>query len=335
MNRNKRNFLEIFFIISLGISLAYIFSSLLTVKSPDKPLQSQEVIIKESKEETITLMFVGDVMLDRGVEKKIKNDWTFPFLKIKETLDEADLLFGNLESIISNKGYKVGSIYSFRAEPESINCLIYAGFDIVSLANNHAFDYTAEALKDTFTRLQAANIDFIGAGIEEKAFSPIIKELKNIKIAFLAYTNLGASNWRAGVNYTGLAWINRESFSKISTDIEKAKQNADILVVSIHAGTEYSLEPDNFQKDFAKLAIDSGADLIIGHHPHVVQPTEKYKDGWIFYSLGNFVFDQQFSESVKKGQIAKVIIDIEKKTIKDVSKIEIRINSDFQPEIHN
>lgn len=335
MNRNKRNFLKIFLGIFLAASLTHLFSSLFAIKPPSKLSESEEIIIQELKEETITLMFVGDIMLDRGIERKAKNDWTFPFLKIKETLDEADLLFGNLESIISDKGYKVGSIYSFRSEPESINGLIYAGFDIVSLANNHAFDYTTEALRDTFTRLQSANIDFVGAGIEQKAFSPVIKELKNIKIAFLAYTNLGPYNWKAGVSYTGLAWINRESFSKISADIEKAKQKADILVVSLHAGTEYSLKPDNFQKDFARLAIDSGADLIIGHHPHVVQPYEKYKNGWIFYSLGNFIFDQAFSEEVKKGQIAKVIIDIEKKSIKNVSVIDIKLNENFQPEIKN
>ncbi|MFH1643162.1 MAG: CapA family protein [Patescibacteria group bacterium] len=330
MNGNTIKFLKIILIIPLIILTIYCVF-LLSTKS-FKTTAYQEAIIQEQiAEETITLMFVGDVMLDRGVERKIKNDWTFPFLKIKETLDEADLLFGNLESVISDKGRNVGSIYSFRAKPESISGLIYAGFDIISLANNHSFDYTAEALKDTSSRLEEANIDFAGAGYKEKAFSPIIKEVKDIRIAFLAYTNLGPLGWKAGSDYTGLAWINRESFSEISADIKKAKQESDILVVSLHAGDEYSLEPNDFQKDFARLAIDSGADLIIGHHPHIIQPMEKYKNGWIFYSLGNFVFDQQFSESVKKGQIVKVLIKNGK--INQVIPINIKINDSFQPEI--
>ena len=300
--------------------------------SLEKLSSSGSLAIKE--EEVITMIFVGDIMLNRGVEYMIQqhNDWKWPFLKIADELRKADILFGNLESVISDKGTKAGSIYSLRAEPETIEGLIFSGFDILSLANNHAFDYTVEALKDTFVRLKMADISFVGADLnQDGAFSPIIKRIKETKIAFLAYTNLGPYGWRAGPNNPGIAWIDRSDFEKIQEDIQKAKQDSDILIVSLHAGIEYETEPNQFQKDFSKMAIETGADLVIGHHPHVVQPYEKYKDGWIFYSLGNFVFDQGFSEETLQGQMVEVVI--ENKKIKQVIPIDVRINKQFQPEI--
>lgn len=286
------------------------------------------------QEKAITMIFVGDIMLDRGIEYMIEqhNDWKWPFLKVADELRKADILFGNLESVISDKGTKVGSIYSLRAEPETIQGLTFAGFDILSLANNHAFDYTAEALKDTFVKLKIAGIDFIGADLNESgAFSPIIKQIKETKIAFLAYTNLGPHVWRAGPDTPGIAWIDRSHFEEIQEDIQKAKQESDVLIVSLHAGIEYEIEPNQFQQDFSKMAIEAGADLVIGHHPHVVQAYEKYKDGWVFYSLGNFVFDQGFSEETLQGQIVEVVIENGK--IKEVIPINIKINNSFQPEI--
>ena len=288
---------------------------------------------KEDKD-LITLLFTGDIMLDRGVELKMEehDDWKWPFLKTADFLKSADLTFGNLESVISDKGTKVGSIYSFRANPLSIEGLTLAGFDVVSLANNHAFDYTVQALTDTMVRLKLAGIDFIGADLnKEAAFSPIIKDVKGVKIGFLAYIDLGPKGWRATESSPGIAWIEKSDFPEIQKDISEAKKEVDILVVSLHAGTEYETIQNQSQEDFAKMAIDAGADLLIGHHPHVIQPYEKYGDGWIFYSLGNFIFDQDFSTETSEGEIAKVII--KDKKIKEVSVIKTKINESLQPEI--
>jgi len=139
----------------------------------------------------ISIFFVGDIMLDRGVEyminKEGKKDFKFPFLKIADELKKSDILFGNLEGPISDRGIKVGSIYSFRFKPEAINGLLYADFDILSLANNHMFDYQRIALEDTMDILKGNNIDYIGAGFnKEEAFSLKIKQIKNTKIGFLA-----------------------------------------------------------------------------------------------------------------------------------------------------
>lgn len=354
--------LFIFATLATAFSLTEIYQLL-------KPIDRSEPITKESgtrENKTITMILAGDIMLDRGVgymvEKQGNNDFRFPFLKIAGDLKRADVFFGNLEGPISDKGTKVGSIYSFQANPETIEGLTFAGFNIISLANNHAFDYGKTALEDTFLRLREAKvdehslvsphrsariIDYVGAGFSEnEAYSPIVKEINNstgtlsgprpgpspqVKIAFLAYTNLGPKSWKAGENNSGIAWISEKDFEKIKRDIGNAKSKSDILVVSLHAGEEYARKPTQFQVDFSKMAIDAGADIVIGHHPHIVQPNEKYKNGYIFYSLGNFVFDQSFSEETMRGQIVEVLI--ENKKIKEIIAKEIKINNFFQPEI--
>ncbi len=289
-----------------------------------------------AEDKPITLILVGDIMLDRGVEYMVEKygngDFKFPFLKIADYLKEADIVFGNLEGPISDKGEKVGSIYSFRNSPEAIEGLTYASFNILSLANNHAFDYGREAMENTFLRLKEAGIDYAGAGSNEnEAFSPIFKDINDNKIAFLAYTNLGPENWKATEINSGIAWISENDFEKIKEGIKLAKQNSDILIVSLHSGEEYQKEPTPFQVAFSKMAIDAGANLVIGHHPHIIQRSEKYALGDIFYSLGNFIFDQGFSQETMEGQIIKVLIENNK--IKEVIPINIKINKNFQPEI--
>lgn len=297
------------------------------------PFQKPEFITEnpEYQENEIVLMAVGDIMLNRGVELRIRQNQenhAFPFLKVKQYLSQADLVFGNLESVISDKGTNVGSIYSFRADPKAINGLTYAGFDIVSVANNHAFDYTRKALEDSLNRLKQAQMSYVGAGFnKQEAHSIVIKQIGETRIGFLAYNDLGSKNWQATENSSGIAWLDEN----IAYGIKKAKSLVDILIVSMHFGDEYAKQPNGTQTYFAQLAIDSGADLVIGHHPHVTQPVEKYKEKYIAYSLGNFIFDQNFSEETMKGLLLKVLI--QNKEIKEVIPVNIQINKNFQPEI--
>ena len=316
------------FIIFIIVFLAFISPVLLS----EDPLVKEDKIEIEDPE--IILLAVGDIMLDRGVELNIKKngngDFQFPFLRIADDLQEADILFGNLEGPISDQGKNVGSIYSFRADPKAIEGLKYAGFDVLSLANNHMLDYGRDALEDTFKRLKEAGIDYVGGGInEQEAYSLLIKEIKGIKIAFLAYTDLGPESWKATEEYSGMAWINNKDMEKIKKDIEKAKEESDILIVSLHSGKEYSTTPSFFQSYFFKICIDAGADIGIGHHPHVVQDVEEYGDGWIAYSLGNFVFDQGFSEETMESCLLR--ITIKDKKIDQVSCQKIKISDLFQP----
>ena len=288
---------------------------------------------KQEREKPITLMFVGDVMLDRGVklmlEKHGNKDYKFPFLKIEPKLKEADILVGNLEGPISDKGKKVGSIYSFLMNPKSIEGLIFAGFDVLSVANNHIFDYGREAMEDTFLRLKEAKIDYVGGGFDKtEACSPRIRKLKRTKIAFLGFTNLGSLFWEARDGVSGICWLSKENLEK---EIKEAKNKADLVIVLFHFGNEYQKRASSEQKYFAHLAIDLGADLVVGHHPHVIQEIEEYKGKYIAYSLGNFVFDQNFSKETMEGLILKVVIEAKK--IKEVIPIKFEINQYFQPEL--
>ena len=341
MSKLEKKLILLTLIFSIGTVYffnAYFLSNLIGEQKLIETIPASLQVSKNLKEEqkSITLIFVGDIMLDRGVEYMIKKwgggDFKFPFLKIADELQKTDILFGNLEGPISDKGVRAGSIYSFRAEPKAIEGLTFSGFDIISVSNNHAFDYGRETLEDTLLRLKREGINYVGGGFdEEEASSPVIKEINDTKIAFLAYTNLGSPNWAATEGKSGIAWADWNNFEEIKNDIKKAKENSDILIVSLHSGEEYVLEPTQFQIEFSQAAIDAGADLVVGHHPHVIQQSEKYRDGYIFYSLGNFVFDQGFSEETMQGQIIKVLIENGK--IKKIIPINIKLNQYFQPEI--
>ncbi|MFH1841535.1 MAG: CapA family protein [Candidatus Nealsonbacteria bacterium] len=312
-----------FFIVVVLILIAGFF--LLSFFLPGK-----EFIIDFKKDSSIVIFAVGDIMLNRGVEYMVEEeggkDFKYPFLRIKDYLDKSDILFGNLEGPISDKGEKVGSIYSFRADPKAVEGLVFAGFDILSLANNHILDYQKTALEDTISILEENGIIYTGAGVlAEEAFSLKIIESKGVKIGFFSYTNLGSETWKN----IGVAWVSEEDFKKVKEDISSAKEKVDVLIVSLHAGEEYQEEPTDFQKSFSEMAIDAGANLVLGHHPHVVQRVEKYNSGWIAYSLGNFVFDQGFSEETKEGLLLEVVIKNGK--IKKVKEVKIKISDTFQP----
>ena len=167
------------------------------------------------EKEEITIILVGDIMLNRGVEDMINEhgseDFKFPFLRTVDYLNKADIVFGNLESVISDKGSKIGSTYSFRADPKAIEGLTSASFDVISVANNHIFDYGRAAMEDSFSRLKEAGIAYVGGGFnEEEAYTPVIKEINGTKIAFLAYTNLGSPNWIAKEENSGIAWLKKD-----------------------------------------------------------------------------------------------------------------------------
>lgn len=282
-----------------------------------------------SESDKTTVLFVGDIMLSRaiGAIMKKQNDYNFPFLKIKDFLSGADLTFGNLESPISDRGIKIGSIYSFRAEPKVLEGLKNAGFDILNIANNHIWDYGEDGFHDTLNYLKNSGIDFIGGGENfGKAHKGALKEVNGTKIIFLGFTDLLPKSAFAGENSAGAS---RLDMKQVLKDIKEAKKEADIVAVSFHFGEEYQTKHNIKQEKTAKAVIDAGASLVIGHHPHVVQEVENYNNGYIAYSLGNFVFDQNFSRDTQNGLALKVIL--KNKKIFKVEQIKIAFNSSFQP----
>lgn len=292
---------------------------------------------EEEKEKEVVLLLVGDIMLDRGVEFYIKQnggDWRFPFLKIADFLRKADLVFGNLESVISDKGENLGSVYSFRADPKALEGLAFAGLDVLSVANNHSMDYGMEAFLDSLQLLKQIGIAYVGGGTNaESAHSLVIQEVQGTKIGFLGYTNLGSPLWQATDKTPGIAWVDENTIFEFQENIAAAKEQSNILIVSLHFGEEYQTQPNAMQEFIAKSSVEAGADIVVGHHPHVVQPVVQYRQGWIAYSLGNFIFDQGFSPETMEGLLLEVII--QDKKIKEVLPLPIRMNNSFQPELAN
>jgi poly-gamma-glutamate capsule biosynthesis protein CapA/YwtB (metallophosphatase superfamily) len=281
----------------------------------------------------VNLIFVGDIMLARAVQRVMEReqDPLYPFLKVAETIKSADISFTNLESPISDRGANQGSIYSFRAAPWVVKGLEYAGFDVVSVANNHIFDWGPLALVDTIDILKSVGIESVGAGRNfEDANRPVIKEINGTKIAFLAYTNLYPESLAASPDRAGISLFNLNQVSERVRQI-KSSRAADIVIVSLHWGEEYQTKSNSVQKEIARVLVDAGVDIIIGHHPHVVQEIEKYKNSWVAYSLGNFVFDQNFSKETIQGLMLKVKILGGK--IQDPQEIKIVIDSSFQPRL--
>lgn len=280
-------------------------------------------VTSDGKQE-IKLLFVGDIMMTRYVEKRIKKlnkEYIYPFEKILNYLKSFDYVIANLEGPISDKGVKVGSKYSFRMKPEVAEALSKANINIVNLANNHIFDYGKVAFEDTLKNLEKNNIKYFG-----NSYEPLIIEKEGVKIGFLGFSDF-LKHLEVKENKTGIATIN----DNISEIIKKAKEKVDILIVSFHWGEEYKKIANERQRKIAKIAIDSGADLVIGHHPHVIQDIEKYKDKFIFYSLGNFIFDQNFSKETMIGGGVEVYIKTQtKQTERRLGRItKTQTNADY------
>jgi poly-gamma-glutamate synthesis protein (capsule biosynthesis protein) len=291
----------------------------------------------------LSLLFAGDVMLDRGVKEKIisagNGNFSFPFAFVRDVIEKADIAFANLEGPISDKGDRKGSIYSFRMDPSAVAGLKDTGFDIVSLANNHMGDYGREAFEDTIRRLRKANMAYTGAGWNAKEASQATTIEKNgISLGYLAFSDVGPEWMRAEEAYSGIALVPRSfsevgiaSVESVKKAVADAKKIHDIVVVSFHFGEEYQKEPGERQRSLAYAAIDAGAKIVIGHHPHVIQPIEEYHGGVIAYSLGNFIFDQYFSQDTMEGMMLE--IELAGTEIRAIIPHVVKLNDNYQPTI--
>lgn len=241
--------------------------------------------------EDVTFSAVGDILLDRGIRNGIKkHGMQYPLGKVAEFIKSRDLAFCNLECPISKRGKPLAKMYAFRADYSFIEILKSSGFNTFSLANNHSLDYGREALKDTKAILDENGFVSLGVGENQKdAIKPVIVKKKDTVFAFFSHVLLPLE----GIVYSeNLFGPSQAKIKEICREIKEARKNADIIIVSFHWGTEYKSLPSKEQIEYAHKVIESGADIVIGHHPHVIQSIEKYKDSIIIYSMGNFLFDQ-------------------------------------------
>lgn len=287
----------------------------------DKAVKPQAPVVKTN------IAAVGDMMLGGKAQALLQREgYSYPFVKTQHLLQKADIAIGNLETALTDRGEPVvPKQYLFRNPADKVApALQVAGFDIVSLANNHSLDYGKQGLDDTIAALNLNNIKYHGAGENlAAAREPAVIELENgQKVAFLAYSNTFPEEFWATDENAGTAFGHEQH---VREDVAAlVKQCVDIIVVSFHWGQERNPQLRSYQPLLAHAAIDAGADLVIGHHPHILQAVELYRRGLILYSLGNYTFTT-FSNAVQYSAVAN--IKFENGRFKRLEMTPININN--------
>lgn len=245
----------------------------------------------------VSLIAVGDVMTDRDVGTAIaRNGYRSILAQVRDVTRASNVSFANLECPLSTAGAHDPKNCCFRAQPSTVKVLVDGGFDIVSLANNHSLNAGREGIQQTYDVLDKQQIAYCGAWRDKNhAGEPTYLQAGEgpTKIAFIAATDL---SFDAG-SYNKVA----RDRSNLIAQIQAARQHADLVCVSLHWGDEYQTLPNKRQVGTAHAAIDAGADLILGHHPHVLEGLEVYRGRPILYSMGNFVFDQREGERMESA----------------------------------
>jgi poly-gamma-glutamate capsule biosynthesis protein CapA/YwtB (metallophosphatase superfamily) len=285
------------------------------LRDPDHyPLHTQSV---RPVPEVTTLAAVGDIMLGRRVGDRHRSDPGAPLRPLAKRLDAAEITVGNLESTLSTAGSPTQGGDSFAASPRVIPGLRTAGFDVLSLANNHVGDYGDRALRQTLSRFVKTKIDTVGAGRDlATARRPVIIERDSVRVGFLAADSIGetpaATRTRAGTNRLNMpprtGSLDRSALRRITSDIRALDKRVDVVVVMTHCGTQYTHRPEPSQRQAAKAFADAGADLVIGGHPHWVQGWQMAGSAVVVHSLGNFVFDMDFQTKTREGVFLEIVL---------------------------
>ncbi len=249
-------------------------------------------LLTKDDDNKVTILLIGDVMLGRTVMTHSLDkvgDPRYPFFKVAETLRKADLVFINLENPVIQNCPRHSEGFKFCADPKMVEGLTYAGVDVVNLANNHSRNYGQDGLNQTVDYLNKAGMQVTGLN------ALAIRQFNNVKFGFL-----------------GFDFVTNQAKNSDYELVKSSDSKVDVLIVGVHWGSEYQPKANPSQKSWARKLVENGADVVIGHHPHWVQELE-YP---IYYSLGNFVFDQMWSEETRKGLAVRLTFE-GKKLIKE------------------
>jgi poly-gamma-glutamate synthesis protein (capsule biosynthesis protein) len=236
---------------------------------------------------------------------------------LAKRLAAAEITVGNFESTLSADGSATQGGDSFAASPRVRPALRAAGFDLLSLANNHVGDYGDGALRQTLARFDTGRIQTVGAGRNlDAARRPVIIERDGVRVGFLAVDSIGetpaATRTRAGSNRLNMpprtGPLNRSHLRRIISDIRALDSRVDAVVVLTHWGTQYTHRPESSQRIASRAFADAGADLVIGGHPHWVQGYEMAGSAVVVHSLGNFVFDMDFQTKTREGIFLEIVL---------------------------
>lgn len=310
-------FLFVILLLVLNIFLQKLYKNALVEKSEQN--NSQESISNEEDQIQSTstpvpkltkIILGGDVMLGRNVmiTTKKEGDYNYPFSKVSQYLNTADLVFVNLENPVVKDCPEIDSGFKFCSIPEMLEGLTKSNIKLVNVANNHIYNYGDEGFEETLKHLDDKNIEYVGKD------NVITKRINGTNFSFL-----------------GFDLVSNELSVQNLDLVKKAKDTSDVVVVGVHWGEEYEALPNESQKIWAKKIIEYGADVIVGHHPHWVQTVEEINGKKVYYSLGNFVFDQMWSEETKKGILIELVFDGKKITAE--KKVDTYIKNWGQVEI--
>lgn len=291
--------------------LLFAFVSLLVIigNSSSPKLQSKVFGIQNACSNNtppVVLTIVGDLLIGSGKvwQQIVKDDYSPAIMgDYLDVFKKSNSVFANFEGIISERDKprqkNLPSQFSLKTDPAIVRFLKHFGNNVVlSFANNHSADFGHDAIYDTIDLLEKSDIAYVGIGRNrQEAFAPRIIGMPGTHIAFLAFTDLLPKQYYASDAQAGIAELTSEN---LQTAIALAKQSSDFVVVSLHTAqdiaTPFSFWPDSHQKLFSRLAIDYGADVVVGQHQHGLQLVEKYRGKLIFYSLGLFLYDPSVSQ---------------------------------------
>ncbi|MBT3349743.1 MAG: CapA family protein [Nitrospinaceae bacterium] len=295
----------------------------------------------EVSENQIYLALAGDIEIHREDPEKV-------FDLILPELNKADIRFGGLEASMSEKGTATTGKITMRHHPDMIEGYIAGGFDTVAFASNHCMDYGLEPFVETMELLEKRGIAFSGSGRDiAEARTPVIIERKGVRVGFHTYVLNLPMGWGANPRKPGVApirqdplfgppYVDEDELEAMAEDIKKTRSHVDVLLTTFHWGSSQSRTMTLSQQAAAHTAIDAGADLIIGQHPHILQGIEIYKGKAICHALGNLVLDHDhpmFLPTVKESILVKCII--EDKKISRLSFVPVMIGEDGRPSIQN
>lgn len=323
-------------IISLGLTLLFLKTPISSIiiqpfNTSDVELEVNEITLSQifdnntswtatlPAELTTSILVTGDIIPARSVNSQVlkNNDFTWPYLFTKDIAQNADITFADLETPLIKNCPVTNEGMIFCGDYRNIEGLVYAGIDVVTLGNNHAGNWGSDGVDETVRHLSDKGI--LATGLHDNNL--IIIEKNGTKFAFLGFNDISSPQ-------PGVSGATEE---KIRKDILQAKQKADFVIVQFHWGAEYRDTPDSRQIYLGRFAVDSGADLIIGNHPHWIQPLEIYKGKVITYAHGNYIFDQMWSQETREGILGKYIFY--KNKLVDIEFTPIQIDDYGQAKI--
>ena len=260
---------------------------------------NEKIELNYSDNKVAQFTFVGDIMLGRSIKTKSElNNYEDIFKDVSYLWKDSQYVSGNIESALLDnpeefeKSDKEIHLY---AETKVANLLKNNGFTMANLSNNHLGDFGRQGVISTINAVKSAGLNYVGAGENiDDAATYNIQEINGIKVATIGISDIVPKDFSANRTEAGILSTMYPSYNRL---VYEASQEADLVVVNLHWGVEYGVDETEEQEKIAKALIDAGADVIIGSHPHVLQPIQTYKDGIIFYSMGNFVFDQGWSRT--------------------------------------